>query len=109
MGVVSIGIGRKRVHLTAFCPDDALGLLACEFVLGRVRELLDQTSEEEMESWLVEQNPDLKSFFDKLREGWQLPKGSPLAIDPKNATAEARIVGYLQRERLQQCRGKEIR
>ena len=27
MPVVSINVGPKRVHLTAYCPDDELGLL----------------------------------------------------------------------------------
>ena len=30
MPVVSINIGPKRVHLTAYCPDDELGLLALD-------------------------------------------------------------------------------
>lgn len=33
MPVVSINIGPKRVHLTAYCPADELGLLACDYVL----------------------------------------------------------------------------
>ncbi|MCG3127397.1 MAG: hypothetical protein CHACPFDD_02257 [Phycisphaerae bacterium] len=103
MPVVSINVGPKRVHLTAYCPDDELGLLACDFVLARAAELLDGTSEEEMRRWLIERDPEIAELFGKLDAGWKLPKNSEFTVDPSNAPAEARIVRHLLRERLEQC------
>lgn len=106
MPVISIRIGPKRVHLTAFCPDDELGLLACDYVLARAAELLDGTTEAELRQWLTARDPAIAGLFAKLDAGWRLPKGDPYAIDPSNADAEARIVRHLQRERLEQCAGR---
>ena len=108
MAVLSISVGPKRVHLTAYCPDDALGLLACDYVLSRAAELLDGTSEEALRRWLINRDPEVAELFDKLDAGWRLPKGDDYAIDPSNAEEELRIVRHLMRERLEQC-GREGR
>lgn len=104
MPVVSIAVGPKRVHLTAYCPDDELGLLACDYVLARAEELLNGTPEAEMRKWLMERYPDTEALFRLLDAGWRLPKGDPQAIDPSNAQAETRIVRHLLRERAEQGR-----
>jgi len=103
MPVVSINLRPKRVHLTAYCPDDELGLLACDYVLARAAELLDGTSEEELRRWLVERDPEIAGLFAKLDTGWRLPKTGDYTVDPQNAPAEARIVRHLIRERMEQC------
>ncbi len=103
MPVVSINVGPKRVHLTAYCPDDELGLLACDYVLARAAELLDGTSEVELRRWLIDRDPAMADLFAKLDAGWKLPKNADLTVDPSNAPAEARIVRHLLRERLEQC------
>ena len=103
MPVVSINIGPKRVHLTAYCPDDELGLLACDYVLARAAELLDGTSEAELRKWLIERDPEIAGLLAKLDAGWRLPKASDDTVDPRNAPAEARIVRHLIRERMEQC------
>ncbi|MBI5866600.1 MAG: hypothetical protein HZB38_19205 [Planctomycetes bacterium] len=103
MPVVSINIGPKRVHLTAYCPDDELGLLACDFVLARVTELLDGTSDEDLRRWLVERDPEIAGLFGKFDAGWKLPKSGEFTVDPSNAPAEARIIRHLLRERIEQC------
>ena len=103
MPVVSINIGPKRVHLTAYCPDDELGLLACDFVLARATELLGGTSEQELRKWLIERDPEIVGLFARLDAGWKLPKAGDDTVDPRNAPAEARIVRHLIRERMEQC------
>ena len=102
MPVIGINIGPKRVHLTARCPDDALGLAACEYVLGRVAELLDGTHANDLWAWLIERDPDYAELKRLLDEGWELPKSDEYSVDPSNATAETRIVQHLMRERLEQ-------
>lgn len=101
MAVVSLNIGPKRVHLTAYCPDDELGLLACEYVLGRAAELLNGTTEGDLRAWLVARQPDMAELFRRLDAGWRLPKFDPYGIDPRNATQELRIVRHLQREQME--------
>jgi hypothetical protein len=103
MPVVSINIGPKRVHLTAYCPDDELGLLACDYVLARAAELLNGTTEVGLRRWLIERDPAIAALFAKLDAGWKLPKHGDLTVDPSNAPAEARIIRHLLRERLEQC------
>jgi len=103
MPVVSINIGPKRVHLTAYCPDDELGLLACDYVLARAAELLNGTTEAALRRWLIEHDPAIAALFAKLDAGWKLPKNDDLTVDPSNAPAEARIVRHLMRERMEQC------
>ncbi|KAB2949516.1 MAG: hypothetical protein F9K17_02890 [Phycisphaerae bacterium] len=106
MPVVSINVGPKRVHLTVYCPDDELGLLACDYVLARAAELLDGTSEMEMRRWLIERDPAIADLFAKLDAGWKLPKNGEFTVDPSNALAEARIIRHLLRERIEQCAGR---
>ncbi|MCZ2098845.1 MAG: hypothetical protein LC121_21795 [Anaerolineae bacterium] len=103
MPVVSINIGPKRVHLTAYCPDDELGLLACDYVLARAAELLNGSTEAELRKWLIQRDPAIAPLFAKLDAGWKLPKNADLTVDPSNAPAEARIVRHLMRERMEQC------
>lgn len=103
MPVVSINIGPKRVHLTAYCPDDELGLLACDFVLARAAELLDGTSDDDWRRWLIERDPEIARLFAKVDAGWRLPKSGEFTVDASNAPAEARIIRHLLRERLEQC------
>jgi hypothetical protein len=106
MPVVSINIGPKRVHLTAYCPDDELGMLANDFVLARAAELLDGTSEAELRRWLIEREPANAELFAKLDAGWKLPKNGEFTVDPSDAPAEARIIRHLLRERIEQCAGR---
>ncbi len=105
MPVVSINIGPKRVHLTAYCPDDELGLLACEFVCRRAAELLDGTTADELWSWLIARDPGYAELKRLLDAGWRLPKNGDYTVDPKNVLPELRIIRHLIRERLEQCAG----
>jgi hypothetical protein len=106
MPVISINVGPKRVHLTAYCPDDELGLLACDFVLARAAELLDGTSDEDLRRWLIGRDPAIAELFAKLDAGWKLPRNGEFTVDPSNAPAEARIIRHLLRERIEQCAGR---
>ena len=74
MPVISINIGPKRVHLTAYCPDDELGLLACEYVCARAAELLDGTHENDLWAWLIEKDAGYAELKRLLDAGWRLPK-----------------------------------
>jgi len=103
MPVVSINIGPKRVHLTAYCPDDELGLLACDYALARAAELLDGTHEDDLWAWLIERDAGYAELKRLLDAGWKLPKGGDYTVDPKNVHAETRIIRHLLRERLAQC------
>ena len=106
MPVLSINVGPKRVHLTAYCPDDELGLLACDYVLARAVELLGGTSDEDLRRWLIGRDPEIAELFAKLDAGWKVPKNGKFTVDPSNAPAEARIIRHLLRERLEQCAGR---
>jgi hypothetical protein len=106
MPVISIDVGPKRVHMTAYCPDDELGLLACDYVLARAAEVLDGTSEAELRRWLIERDPAIADLFARLDAGWKLPKTGDFTVDPSNAPAEARIIRHLLRERIEQCAGR---
>jgi len=106
MSVTSINVGPKRVHLTAYCPDDELGLLACDYVLARAAELLDGTRETDLRRWLIERDPAIAELFARLDAGWRLPKTGDFTVDPSNAPAEARIIRNLLRERIEQCAGR---
>jgi hypothetical protein len=99
--VISINVGTKRVHLTAYCPDDALGLLACDFVLDKAREALDNTAMEELRKWIAEQ-PGGAEFLERLDTGWQLRKNDPFTVDPNNVTPEVRIIAHLRHEMQEQ-------
>ena len=106
MPVIAINVGPKRVHLTAYCPDDELGLMACDYVLARAAELLDGNSEMELRRWLIARDPAIAELFAKLDAGWKLPKSGDFTVDPTNAPAEARIIRHLLRERSEQCAGR---
>jgi hypothetical protein len=103
MPVISINVGPKRVHLTAYYPDDELGLLACDYVLARAAELLNDTSDADLRRWLVERDAEISGLFAKLDAGWKLPKNGEFTVDPSIAPTEARIIRHLLRERLEQC------
>lgn len=103
MPVISINVGPKRVHLTAYCPDDELGLLACDYVLARAAELLDGTRDEDQRRWLIGRDPEIAALFAQLDAGWKLPRNGEFTVDPSNAPAEARIIRHLLRERMEQC------
>jgi hypothetical protein len=105
MPVISINVGPKRVHLTAYCPDDELGLLACDYVLARAAELLGGTSEQELWTYLIARDADCAELKRLLESGWRLPKHDNFAVDPRNIKAEMRIVRHLLRERMEQCGG----
>ena len=107
MPVVSINVGPKRVQLTAYSPDDELGLLACDYVLARAAELLHGTAEAELRKWLTDRDPAIAALFAKFDAGWKLPKNGDFTVDPSNAPAEARIVRHLMRERMEQCAARK--
>lgn len=106
MAVVGIQIGPKRVYLTAYCPEDEVGLLASEYAVFRAAELLDGTSEAELRAWAIARDPEAAQLFAALDAGWRLPKNPPDTIDPSNPLSELRIVRHLIRERIEQCGGR---
>ncbi|MCK4340143.1 MAG: hypothetical protein KAY37_00280 [Phycisphaerae bacterium] len=103
MPVISINIGPKRVHLTAYCPDDELGLLACDYVLARAAELLDGTHENNLWAYLIEKDEGYAELKRLIDAGWRLPKNGDDTVDPRNIKAETRIIRHLLREQLEQC------
>jgi hypothetical protein len=104
MAVITVNVGPKRVALTAYCPDDALGLAACDFVLAKVAELFaEPVSEEALRAYLIEKDPEYADLFRLLDEGWRLPKNPPFPVNPSNVEAELRIVRHLMREQMEQC------
>jgi hypothetical protein len=48
----------------------------------------------------------IAELFARLDAGWELPKSGEFTVDPSNATAEARIIRHLLRERIEQCAGR---
>lgn len=99
MAVISVNIGERRVQVTARCPTDDLGLLACTYVLLRVEELLGMgVTSAEMRDYLVARLPACAAVFDHLAAGGMLPQYPAGTIDPLNAEAELHILQHLQRE-----------
>ena len=65
--------------------------------------MLNGTTEAELRRWLIERDPAIAALIAKLDAGWKLPKSGDLTVEPSNASAEARIIRHLLRERLEQC------
>ena len=105
MAVTHVNIGDRRIHMTAYNPHDAKSLLFCEFVLGRVKELLDGVSEQEARDWLIahvaneDERAGLRKLFEMLDGGFTLPRGAPYAVDPKDVRNELHIIEKLRTER----------
>jgi len=103
VAVIKIPVGRKMVALTAYCPDDELGLLACDYVLERVKEILgDGVGEQEFREALIRKDPEYAELFRLLDAGWKLPKNEPFPVDPRNIHPELMIIRHLMREQMEQ-------
>lgn len=103
MPVITVNVGPKRVALTAYCPDDVVGLAACDYVLNKVRDLVgDGVPEDEFWDYLFEKHERWKLLKDMLDNGWELDKEPPLAMDPRNKREEMRIINYLAHEQKMQ-------
>lgn len=98
MSVISINVGPKRVWLTAYCPEDALGVAACEYVLKRVTAVLGDTPEAALRTWLIEQDPAWAEVLRLIDEGFVLEKIESLPVSPGNAGPELRIIEAIRRE-----------
>lgn len=101
--VVKVPVGRKMVALTAYCPDDILGLAACDYLLARVIKELADTTEEELRAWLIKFDPGWIEVFAMMDEGFTLPKDhAEFPVSPGNIRQELRIINHLKREQLEQ-------
>ncbi len=104
MAVITVGVGPKRVALTAYCPDDELGLAACDYVLARVAEqFAESVSEAQLRAYLIEKDAEYAELFQLLDDGWRLPKNPAFPVDPSNVKSELRIIQHLMREQMEQC------
>ena len=113
MPVVSLDVGKYRLHFTAYNPRDHLSLLYCEYALGRLREALAGVSDADVRGWLEEHRPDTRELFRLLDEGRELPPLTPIGqypVDPRNAEQELRIITHLRKERIAQgvMRGAKV-
>lgn len=107
MAVVHLNIGPRRVHVTAYCPEDELGLIACQYVLGFLKDKLSNVTEEEFRAWLISKDPDYAKLFHLLDSGnFILPKNDQFAVDPTNVQQELRIIKHLLLEAIDQGRLK---
>jgi hypothetical protein len=104
MAVISVNVGPKRVWLTAYCPEDALGIAACQFLLGRVGELLSDTPDGEFRGWLIAQDPAWVEVLRLLDEGFALERTESLPVSPGNVGPELRIIEAIRREAAAQRR-----
>ncbi len=107
MSVISLDVGRYRVHVTAYNPRDHLSLLYCEYVLGRLREMVQGVTDADVRTWLEAHVPDTRELFALLDEGRELPplsRPGEYPVDPANAEQELRIITHLKRERMRQGR-----
>lgn len=97
--VTELIIGTKRVIVTAYCPDDDLGLAACEYALGRIQEQFARpVSPEAFRAWLIEQQPAWAGVFRCLDAGGTLASYPEGSVDPTNMASELHIVEHLRRE-----------
>lgn len=106
MSVQTVNIGPKRVALTAYCPDDPIGLLAAEYVVRRAAELLADVDYNALKAWALDAFPEptTAALFAVYERGEALPRNPPWTVDPCNAKAELRIIDFLQREMMEQRR-----
>ncbi len=103
MAVITVNIGPKRVALTAYCPDDELGLAACDFVLAKVVEqFAEPISDPEFREFLIRRDPGWTEVFRKMDDGWRLPKSKPFPVSPGNIKSELRIIRHLMKEQREQ-------
>lgn len=103
MAVITVNVGPKRVALTAYCPDDALGIAACEYVLARVAEIFrGGVTNAVFRAWLIQRDPEWAEVLAYLDAGGKLPKNPPWCVDPSNVAAERRIIVHLMRELAEQ-------
>jgi hypothetical protein len=99
MSVVSINVGPKRVRLTAYCPDDALGIAACEYLLQRVAEVFkDGVDETALRAALIEKDAEWAEVFRMLDAGFRFERNDSLPVSPSNVGAELHIVETIRRE-----------
>lgn len=106
MSVRTINVGPKRVAVTAYCPDDTLGLLACELVLDRLEKLFEKPlTMETFKKCLIELDPEHAELFRMLDEGYVLPKASRFPVSPGNVREELRCIRHLVREQMEQRTG----
>ena len=99
--VEPVNVGAKRVWVTAYNPADALSLLYCRFVLGRLRELLADTTAEEVHAWLRKNVEGVGPYLDKIDDGWKPDREVPIGefpLTPGNEAMELRIVEWLKNE-----------
>jgi hypothetical protein len=107
MAVRAFNIGTKRVFVTAYCPDDAIGIAACEYILERLDEMLAAgVSPEQFRQYLSEKDPEWAELFALIDKGWKLPYNDRLPVNPSNIHCELRIVGHILKEREDQMKGR---
>lgn len=100
MAVITVPIGPKRIAITAYCPDDILGIALCEYALSRIQEFFRENpvSEETARRALVAGDPRWESVFAALDDGARLRKNPAWCVDPANAGPETEIIEHLRAE-----------
>lgn len=102
MAFGEVQIGDARIHLSAYCPRDALTELYCELVITAARECLDGITEAEVLR-IIEQRcaarPGVAELVAAVRAGERPERLADIGtypVDPRNAAAEAEMVGRLR-------------
>jgi len=96
--VTTFDIGRKRVGVCTYCPDDALGFATEQFLLEKIQSLIGSVSEDEVRAWMFNKNPTAaKQVFDVLDSGGTLPKLQKWYIEPANAEQDLAIASYMRK------------
>ena len=99
MAVIAVNVGPKRVMLTAYCPDDALGIAACDYVLAKVKDVIGTgVSVTELRAYLTEQDAEWEKVFKMMDDGWEMPTNRPFTVDPRNIACELQIVEHMIHE-----------
>lgn len=102
MAVRKIAVGRKLIAVSTYCPDDVLGLAACEYLIERIIAALPvSVPETELRAWLIERDARWTEIFEQLDRDESLPKFPPWAINPSNAAAEIDIARTMRVEEMQ--------
>ena len=99
MAVTTLSIGRKKVAVTAYCPDDIYGQACCEYVLERIEVMFSQpVPEDEVRAWLLAEDPRWAEVFSRLDAGQSLPKNPAFAIDPGNVEGDLACAMHMREE-----------
>lgn len=99
MAVAHIDIGDAALWICSYNDRDPKTLLYCQWLVGRVKELLEGTPVCEVHAWLRERFPQAKEFLDLMESGAVIPRNAPFGqftVTPGEEIYELPIIARLK-------------